>query len=144
MLTEQNGRRYHAYRQGEYRLYGDQFTGFGCRELLIEASTKFGKQLGVANNYKQWMVGAGFGNVQEHIYKVPFSPWAKGPKLKELGRYHQTNMLEVLEAYSLALMTRSLGWTVEDVNVLLREVRKELLDRKLHIYSRLYVVYGQK
>lgn len=114
------------------------------RELLIEASTKFGKLLGVANNYKQWMVDAGFQNVQEDIYKVPFSPWAKDPKLKELGRYQQINMLESLEAYSLALMTRFLGWTVEDVNILLNEVRKELLDRKLHIYSRLYVVYGQR
>lgn len=99
------------------------------RELLIEASTKFGKLLGVANNYKQWMVDAGFQNVQEDIYKVPFSPWAKDPKLKELGRYQQINMLESLEAYSLALMTRFLGWTVEDVNILLNEVRKELIRR---------------
>ncbi|KAL2822794.1 S-adenosyl-L-methionine-dependent methyltransferase [Aspergillus cavernicola] len=114
------------------------------RELLVEASGKFGKQFSVANNYKQWMTDAGFKNVQEEIYKVPFSPWAKEAKLKDLGRYHQANMMEALEAYSLALMTRFLGWTVEDVQVLLVGVRKELLDRTLHIYSRLYVVYAQK
>ncbi|KAL4781346.1 S-adenosyl-L-methionine-dependent methyltransferase [Aspergillus varians] len=114
------------------------------RGLLVEASEKFGKRLSVAGNYKQWMIDAGFRNVQEEIYKVPFSPWAKDAHLKELGRYQQTNMLEALEAYSLALMTRFLGWTVEDVQLLLVGVRKELLDRTLHIYSRLYVVYGQR
>ncbi|KAL4864719.1 hypothetical protein BDV12DRAFT_7925 [Aspergillus spectabilis] len=114
------------------------------RDLLVEASEKFGKQFSVAGNYKQWMTDAGFKDVQEEIYKVPFSPWAKNAKLKDLGRYHQANMLEALEAYSLALMTRFLGWTVEDVLVLLAGVRKELQDRTLHIYSRLYVVYGQR
>ncbi|KAL4928993.1 class I SAM-dependent methyltransferase [Aspergillus undulatus] len=114
------------------------------RNLLVEASKKFGKQFSVAQNYKQWMTDAGFKNVQEEIYKVPFSPWAKEPQLKELGRWHQANMLEALEAYSLALMTRFLGWTVEDVRVLLAGVRKELTDRTLHIYSRLYVVYAQR
>ncbi|KAL3475701.1 S-adenosyl-L-methionine-dependent methyltransferase [Aspergillus californicus] len=114
------------------------------RNLLVEASEKFGKQFSVAHNYKEWMAEAGFKNVQEEIYKVPFSPWAKDPKLKELGRYHQVNMLEALEAYSLALMTRFLGWTVEDVQILLMGVRKELQDRTLHIYSRLYVVYAQR
>ncbi|KAL2870374.1 class I SAM-dependent methyltransferase [Aspergillus lucknowensis] len=114
------------------------------RALLVEASQKFGKQFSVAPNYKQWMSDAGFKNVVEEIYKVPFSPWPRDPKLKELGRYHQANMLEALEAYSLALMTRFLGWTVEDVQVLLVGVRKEVTDRTLHIYSRLYVVYGQR
>ncbi|KAL4812875.1 S-adenosyl-L-methionine-dependent methyltransferase [Aspergillus spinulosporus] len=114
------------------------------RALLVEASKKFGKQFSVAQNYKQWMIDAGFKDVQEEIYKVPCSPWAKDPKLKELGRFQQAHMIEALDAYSLALMTRFLGWTVEEVQVLLTSVRKELLDRKLHIYSRLYVVFGRR
>ncbi|RDW81498.1 class I SAM-dependent methyltransferase [Aspergillus mulundensis] len=114
------------------------------RDLLVEASQKFGKEFSVAQNYQQWMIDAGFDDVREEIYKVPFSPWARDPKLKSLGRFHQANMLEALDAYSLALMTRFLGWTVDEVEVLLKAVRKELLDRKLHIYSRLYVVYGRR
>lgn len=53
-------------------------------------------------------------------------------------------MLEALEAYSLALFTRVLGWSVARIQLLLVHVRKELLDRSLHVYSRYYVVYGQK
>ncbi|KAL4795164.1 hypothetical protein BDV19DRAFT_389563 [Aspergillus venezuelensis] len=93
-------------------------------DLLVEASQKFGKEFSVAKNYKQWMIDAGFKN--------------------DMGKYHQSNMLEALEAYSLALMTRFLGWSVENAQVLLKGVQKELTDRTLHIYSRVYVVYGQK
>ncbi|KAL2807746.1 S-adenosyl-L-methionine-dependent methyltransferase [Aspergillus granulosus] len=112
--------------------------------LLIEASHKFGKHMDACQDYKQWMIDTGFKNVREEIYKIPFSPWAKDPKLKELGRYQQANMLEALEAYSLALMTRFLGWSVAEVQLLLSGVRRELLDRKLHIYSKMYVLYGQR
>ncbi|EEP75341.1 conserved hypothetical protein [Uncinocarpus reesii 1704] len=114
------------------------------RDRLIEASGKFGKPMGVSHNYKQWMIDAGFENVTEELYKVPFSPWAKDRKLKELGRYQQAMMLEALEAYSLALFTRVLGWNVARIQLLLVGVRKELMDRSLHIYSRYYIVYGQK
>ncbi|KAE8155233.1 putative methyltransferase [Aspergillus avenaceus] len=114
------------------------------KDKLIEASVKFGKEMGVAKDYKKWMVEAGLKNVKEEIYKVPFSPWAKDAKLKEMGRFQQANMLEALDAYSLALFTRFLGWTVEEIQMLLVGVRKELMDRKLHIFSKYYMVCGQR
>lgn len=64
--------------------------------------------------------------------------------MKELGRFQQANMLEALDAYSLALFTRVLGWGVEEVQLLLMRVRNDLMDRSLHIYARFYLVYGQK
>jgi SAM-dependent methyltransferase len=39
-------------------------------ELLDEATVKFGKQLNVAGRQKQWMIDAGFVDVQDDIYKV--------------------------------------------------------------------------
>jgi len=117
---------------------------FEWRDRLLEASEKFGKKMGVANRYKEWMIEAGFVNVREEIRKVPYSPWAKDPKMKELGRFQQTMMLEALDAYSFALFTRILGWTTAQIQLLLVGVRKELMDRNFHGYSRLYFVYGQK
>ena len=76
--------------------------------------------------------------------QIPFSPWAKDPKLKELGMYQQHLMLEALDAYSFALFTRVLGWEPERIHMLLAGVRKELMDRSLHCYGRIYFVYGQK
>ena len=64
--------------------------------------------------------------------------------MKDLGRYQQVNMIEGMESYSLALFTRVLGWSVEEVQVFFTGVRRELLDRSLHIYTKFFFVYGQK
>lgn len=64
--------------------------------------------------------------------------------MKDMGRYQQFLMLEALDAYSFALLTRVLGWTTAEIQLLLVEVRKELLDRSFHGYTQLYFVYGQK
>lgn len=49
----------------------------------------------------------------------------------------QVLMEDSLEAYSLALYTRVLGWTREELTVFLAEVRKEIRDRKHHLYTKL-------
>ena len=53
-------------------------------------------------------------------------------------------MLEALDAYSFALFTRVLGWTTEQIQLLLTGVRRDLLDRTFHGYGRVYVAYGRK
>ena len=75
---------------------------------------------------------------------MPFNPWAKDRRMKEIGRYHQLDILESLEAFSMALFSRSLGWTNQQIHAFLTEVRKELTDRSIHIYAKHYWVYGQK
>lgn len=40
------------------------------RDLLYEASRKFGKPMGVVCECKEWLIEAGFTNVREDIYKV--------------------------------------------------------------------------
>ena len=41
-------------------------------------------------------------------------------------------MREGLEGFSLALFTRNLGWSVEEVQVLLSKARKDMGDRNIH------------
>lgn len=53
-------------------------------------------------------------------------------------------MVEGMESYSLALFTRVLGWDPEEVQVFLAGVRKELVDRSIHAYTKLYFNYGRK
>lgn len=64
--------------------------------------------------------------------------------MKELGRFMQANFLEGMEAHSLALLTRVLGWKQDEVQIFLAGVRQEVMDRSLHIYVKFYFVYGQK
>jgi hypothetical protein len=52
-------------------------------------------------------------------------------------------MTEAMPAYSLALFTRVLGWTPEEVEVLLAGARKDLKNTNYHLYTRLHIVYGR-
>lgn len=64
--------------------------------------------------------------------------------MKEIGRYQQVNMIESMESYSLAPFTRVLGWSPDQVQAFFAGVRKELMDRSLHVYTKFYFVWGQK
>ncbi|KAB8068095.1 putative TAM domain methyltransferase [Aspergillus leporis] len=115
-----------------------------ANRLVLEASAQLGKVMGTARQHRRRLLDAGFTNIREETYKIPLSPWAKSPKLKELGKYHQVNMIESLDAYCFALLTRVLGWHIDQVRVLLAGARKELLDRRIHTYALWFHVYGQK
>ena len=44
------------------------------------------------------------------------------------------NMESGLSAFSVAFFTRVLGWTLEEVEVFLVDVRNEMKDPKIHAY----------
>ncbi|KAK2013967.1 S-adenosyl-L-methionine-dependent methyltransferase [Colletotrichum eremochloae] len=86
----------------------------------------------------------GFVDVTIAKYKWPMSPWAKDEHYRELGSWCQENLMEGLEAFSMAPFTRALGWTKDEVNVFLVDVRKELRDRSIHAYNPLWVIYARR
>ena len=53
-------------------------------------------------------------------------------------------MTEAMQAYSLALFTRVLGWGQSEVEVLLAGARNDLNNRNYHLYTRLHIVYGRR
>ncbi|KKY15468.1 putative tam domain methyltransferase [Diplodia seriata] len=113
-------------------------------EKLNEAAESFGKPMDVARDLKGWMTDAGFTNVRRDVYKVPMAPWAKDRKLKEIGKYALIHVLEAIEAYSLALFTRVLKYSPEEVQVMMSKIRKEFKDPEVHVYWIYHVTYGQK
>lgn len=52
-----------------------------------------------------------------------------------IGRYNWIQLCEGLQAMSLRLFTRFLGWFPEDVEMLLLEVRKDLRDHKIRRFT---------
>jgi hypothetical protein len=72
------------------------------------------------------------------------STWPKDKRLKDLGAYMNMIMMEAMQAYSLALFTRVLGWQSAEVEVLLAGARKDLNNHKHHLYTRLHIIYGRK
>lgn len=83
------------------------------------------------------MLEAGFVDVQEHILKLPVGPWATNRKLKTIGRFEMINMDEGLGSLSLMLFTRALKWSVDEVELFLMNVRKDVKDRRIHSYYHL-------
>ncbi|KAK2674383.1 hypothetical protein RAB80_009367 [Fusarium oxysporum f. sp. vasinfectum] len=114
------------------------------QKCLIEGSRRLGRPLGESDKYKAIVKKVGFHNVVETIYKWPTNSWPKDPKLKELGKWNLINFESGLEGVSLALFTRMLGWSKDEVLSLCADVRNELRDPKVHGYWKIYVVYGQK
>ncbi|KAH0556182.1 hypothetical protein GP486_005887 [Trichoglossum hirsutum] len=101
---------------------------------LNEASMKAGRRLDIARTYKAAIEKTGFVDVRDDIYKNPVGTWPKEKRLKEIGQWGTLSTLEGLEAYSLALLTRVLGWDRARIEVMLTEVRKDISDRKIHWY----------
>ncbi|KAM5494225.1 hypothetical protein McaMca56_006278 [Microsporum canis] len=110
----------------------------------VEACAKLERPLDVAKSHKKRMEEAGFVDVVEVLHKWPLNSWAKDPKLKEIGNWTMTNMLEGLQAWSIGPFTRGLGWSLEQVEAFLVDVRRDVKDRKLHVYWPMYFVYGRK
>lgn len=115
----------------------------------LEGMKSYGRPINSALQYKTLMEAAGFVDVKEIRYKWPSNRWPRDPKYKELGMWNLENFSRGLSGFSLALFTRpkdagGLGWSVEEMEVFLTGVRKELRDTSMHMYFPLYVVYGRK
>lgn len=63
------------------------------------------------------MEEVGFADVVEkHSYWL-INSWPRGRREKQIGVWTQQNMLDGLNAMSMAVLTRGLGWSTERVEV---------------------------
>lgn len=53
-------------------------------------------------------------------------------------------MIACVEAFTLAPLTRVLGWSVEEVQVLMAGIRNEFSNPKIHLLTIFHYVYGRK
>ncbi|OJD22276.1 hypothetical protein ACJ73_06377 [Blastomyces percursus] len=112
--------------------------------LEYDASAKFGKPLEIVQTFPEKLKKSGFVDVKSTLKKLPIGTWPKDKKLKEVGRFQQLQVLQALEPYSLFLFTKILGWSVEETQVLLSGVRKDIKNREIHLYSWVHFTYGRK
>ena len=82
--------------------------------------------------------------MRKEIY--PLSPWPKDPKLKERGKFGAFGVMESLPSYSLALFTRVLGRSKEEVDRLNERVRKEITTKneKNRYFAEVWCIYARK
>lgn len=96
-------------------------------DLFNEASSLSGRPPGsvVTRNIKRELLAAGFVDVRQEVLMLPLGMWHPRREMKELGGYALLNMLDGVEGFTLRLFTKFLGWTEEQCQNLIEDVRKE-------------------
>ncbi|KAK0658353.1 Secondary metabolism regulator LAE1 [Lasiodiplodia hormozganensis] len=112
--------------------------------LIGQGLAAMGINLDGVHNIKSQLRDAGFVNVRERTFKLPFGPWPKDRLLKKVGTYYQAIAMDGLQAIALRPLCKGLGWMPEEVEVFLTGVRKHLMDPSIHTYQVLHVIYAQK
>ena len=102
-------------------------------ELVVAGGAKLGRPWTNVQHYKRWMEEIGFEDVIEKSFYWPTNPWAKGKYFKDVAMYFQENTLSGLEGISLKVIG-ALGWSIEEIQALLEEVRKDVKDISIHAF----------
>ncbi|KAF3798444.1 Secondary metabolism regulator LAE1 [Colletotrichum gloeosporioides] len=101
---------------------------------VFEAARSIGRPLDYAPKCIPDLLRAGFVDIRRRTARWPFNTWPQHPKLKEIGRWHCTNLEMGLEGFSMALLTRVKGWDPAEVSALCDEAKKEVRNTNIHGY----------
>jgi hypothetical protein len=104
------------------------------QERTISAAAQLGKSWDNVHNYVGFMEEAGFVGVVETHFQWPINTWAKGERIKTLGRYWQEDLNRGLEAISMAALTRAGGMTKDEVLELTEAARQDIFNKNIHAY----------
>ena len=102
--------------------------------LSVEAGKVAGRPLDLPPKYKTYLQKAGFVDVVERRIKWPLNQWAKDPHHKLIGTWVRENFHIGIEGLLMALFTRHLGWTREEVLIASMEFKDALKDHSTHAY----------
>lgn len=113
-------------------------------DLCNQAATKLGREFIIAANLMPFLQEAGFESSHHQIMKIPFGTWPADKSQKEMGAYLYMTAEEGFAAFGMALLTRVLEMSVDDVNTLIAQAKIDAKSRKIHSYSRQHIYYAQK
>jgi len=120
------------YKSDDGSLTKDHYT-YKWVDTIINLLHSIGRDCIPGKKLRKMAEEAGFVNIQETVIKIPFGPWPKDPHLKELGMLNVAQILEGLEGLSVKPLSM-LGYSEEEVTVLVAHVRKELKSKAFHAY----------
>jgi SAM-dependent methyltransferase len=113
-------------------------------DTIIEGIKKLNLEPEPGPKLEGWVRDAGFENVHHRLLPIPVGQWPKDKKLKEIGALDLIQFLDGAEAMTLRVLTTVLGWSSEEAQVLLVDVRKDLKNPKLQAQHNFHVVWAQK
>lgn len=113
-------------------------------DLMVEAGEKSGFLLTTCEGAGDMMHEAGFVDIVRIPYKWPINEWPREPKWKEVGKRTAVNFRDGMSGIMMALFTRFMGWSKEQVEEFSAQVDKEWQDTRVHAYFNIWVTYGRK
>jgi hypothetical protein len=108
---------------------------FRWKTLILAGAAALGMDWMKATRYKQYLEDAGFANVEEVNLAWATNCWPRGTHNKMIGAMNNQNYLDGIQGFSIRVLTKGLGMSMEEVEVLLVGVRKDLKDKKIHCYT---------
>ncbi|KAL0934583.1 methyltransferase domain-containing protein [Colletotrichum truncatum] len=113
-------------------------------ENIKEGLARFGIDMNAAEQNPGRVEAAGFVNVLHQVKKVPVGRWPRNKFLRTIGLYTLSVIYDGLHAITIGPFTRGLGWTADQVERFLVQVRKDLMDPSVHSYVYFHALSGQK
>ncbi len=96
-------------------------------DAIRSAGDKSGRPLDLNHLTKPIFDNAGLSVVKSRVFDVPLGTYDSNPQKRRTGKMAMIAALEGLEAVSLRLLTKYLGWKEDDVRELCGKVQEEIL-----------------
>lgn len=94
--------------------------------------------MAVAEKFENLLAIAGFCDIKSMPLKLPFGPWPKDKRLKEIGLFQREQFNGALQGIAMSLFAKFLGLAPQEIEVYLTRVRRDLYERKNHGYCSVY------
>lgn len=122
-------------------VFRSSFT-YQWRTEIGKAFKIIGRGLFHAEEYQPKLCEAGFTDVV--IHRFPEDGLLGDDSLEELSTWQRENMELGIDGFSKQPFLEELGWSQDELNVLLARVRNEIRNKRLYVFWPVYVVYGRK
>jgi hypothetical protein len=109
---------------------------------LVNAGNKSGRPFNLYNVCQDLIKEAGFVDTKVHMAKWPLGPWPRDKRLKDAGMVNHEHWSIGMDGYAMFLFTKfgdPVPWSMEEVQVYVAKLRKELSNPRFHIYHLAYV-----
>ena len=111
---------------------------------IQSAADKSGRPLSLDHLKKPIFEAAGLSVTKSRVIEVPLGTYDPDPRKKVTGKMAMIAALEGLEAASLRLLTKQLGWKEEDVRELCGKVQEEVMRPDTRAFIRAHFVTARK
>jgi len=103
-------------------------------KIFTDAGEKTGRTFLVTDHWVEWLKQAGFDGVKEKSMRLPAGVWPLDKKQKEIGALNKMALEQGLDGFASYLCAKVLGWSQDEITIMLAKVRAAMNDRKAHNY----------